>query len=214
MEKQIRLYNGIAAAAIFLGLPILFFCMGDFPERSALKNGLSLLTIIAFCTMLAQFYLARSNKKILKAHKMSKIIKYHKYIAYTFVSILLVHPFLIVLPRYFESGVDPIDAFVTIITSFNSTGVILGIIAWCLMLIIGLNSLFRDKIGMTYKTWRLFHGILSIAFITTAAWHVIDLGRHANSSLTIYIIALAAIGVLLLLKTYFFKSTKPSEGNK
>ncbi len=166
MEKRIRLYNGIAATAIFLGLPVLFFSMGDFPERSALKNGLSLLTIIAFCTMLAQFYLARSNKKILKAHKMSKIVKYHKYIAYTFVSILLVHPFLIVLPRYFEAGVDPIDALITIITSFNSTGVIMGIIAWCLILIIGLSSFFKDKLGMTYKTWRVFHGILSIAFIT------------------------------------------------
>ncbi|MRT93524.1 ferric reductase-like transmembrane domain-containing protein [Ancylomarina sp. 16SWW S1-10-2] len=214
MENRIRLYNGIAAAAIFLGLPILFFVLGDFPERSILKNGLSLLTIIAFCMMLAQFYLARSNKNILKAHKMGKIVKYHKFIGYTFIAILFFHPFLIMLPRYFEAGVDPIDAFTTIITTFDSTGVILGIIAWCLMLVIGISSLIRNNMGMTYKTWRVFHGILSIAFLVIASWHVIDLGRHINSSMTIYIIILAGIGILLLLKTYFIKSSKPSGETK
>lgn len=214
MEKRIRRYNIIVAIAIFLGLPILFWAIGDFPRRSDLKEIISVVTILAFCMMIAQFYLARSNKNILKSHRMSKVVKYHKYIGYTFISILFVHPFLIVVPRYFESGVDPIDAFTCIITSFNSTGVVVGIIAWCLMLVIGITSLLRNHIGMTYKTWRIFHGILSISFLIIAAWHVIDLGRHINSSMKIYIIALAGLGVLLLLKTYLFKSSKPSGETK
>jgi predicted ferric reductase len=214
MEKRIRIYNIIAAIAIFLGLPILFWAIGDFPKRSNLKETLSVVTILAFCMMIAQFYLARSNKNALKAHKMSKVVKYHKFIGYTFVSILFVHPFLIVVPRYYEAGVDPIDAFTTIITTFDSTGVILGMIAWCLMVIIGISSFIRNHIGMTYKTWRIFHGILSITFLTIASWHVIDLGRHINSSMRIYIIALAGLGVILLLKTYLFKSSKPSGETK
>ncbi len=62
---------------------------------------------------------------------MSKVIKYHKIIGYTFVIILFFHPLYLVVPRFFESGVSPVDAFITIITTLNQ-GVVLGIIAWCL----------------------------------------------------------------------------------
>lgn len=205
MEKRIRKYNTIAAIIVFVVLPILLISMGENQDRSLLKNTISFLTIISFCMMLAQFFLARSNKNNLKGHKMSKIIKIHKIIGYVFVSILVFHPFLIVVPRYFESGVDPIDAFVTIISTLTSSGIIMGMIAWCLMFIIGLTSLFRDNLGLSYKNWRVFHGILSVAFIVLASWHVIDLGRHSNNTITIYIISVTAIAVLLLLKTYLVK---------
>ena len=207
MEKQIKTYNIILAIAVFIGLPILFWALGDFPQRSSLKEALSLITLLSFSLMIGQFFLARSNKKILKAHKMSLVVKYHKYIGYIFISILLVHPFLIVIPRYFEAGVEPIDAFITIITSFNSTGIIFGIIAWVSMLLLGLTSFFRNQLGLKYKTWRIIHGILSIFFVGIALVHVIDLGRHSDTVLSTFFISLSAIGILLLLKTYFFKTS-------
>lgn len=208
MENKIKIYNRIAAILIFIGLPILFWALGDVPKRSSLKETLSIITLIAFSMMLAQFYLARSNRQVLKEHKMSKVVKWHKAIGYIFVSILLIHPFLIVVPRYFESGIDPKDAFVTLITTFDSLGVILGMIAWVLMLLIGLTSMFRNQLPMSYKTWRVFHGILSIAFITLATWHAIDLGRHTDKAMSIFMLIMAAGGVLLLLKTYFIKTPK------
>ncbi|ACN14598.1 conserved hypothetical protein [Desulforapulum autotrophicum HRM2] len=61
---------------------------------------------------------------------------------------------------------------------------------------------------MKYKTWRVFHGILAMLFISIAAWHVIDLGRHSNFAMSIYITMLAAGGIMLLLKTYMFKKSK------
>lgn len=211
MEKQIRRYNTIAAILVFIGLPVLLVATGETQSRSLLKDAISYLTILSFCMMLAQFFLARSNKKTLKGHKMSKVINVHKIIGYVFVSILIFHPFLIVVPRYFEAGVDPLDAFSTLLTSFNSTGVVLGMIAWCLMFILGLTSLFRNNLGMTYKTWRVFHGILSISFIVLASWHVIDLGRHSNNTISIYIISVTGIAVLLLLKTYLVKPSIQKE---
>lgn len=211
MENRIRKYNTIVAILVFIGLPILLVATGESQNRSLLKEAISYLTILSFYMMLAQFFLARSNKKILNGHKMSKIIKLHKIIGYVFVGILIFHPFLIVLPRYFEAGIDPIDAFTTLLTSFNNTGVVLGIIAWCLMFILGLTSLFRNNLGITYKTWRIFHGILSITFIVLASWHVIDLGRHSNNTMTIYILIVTTIAVLLLLRTYLIKPTIQKE---
>jgi predicted ferric reductase len=54
---------------------------------------------------------------------------------------------------------------------------------------------------MRYKTWRVFHGILAMLFISIAAWHVIDLGRHASIVMSILISMLTAGGIMMLLKT-------------
>jgi predicted ferric reductase len=170
------------------------------------------MTILVFFQMIGQFFWARTNRYAVKNLKMSKVVKYHKIIGYTFASVLLFHPVLLVVPKFFEPGVAPVDAFITIITTFNQ-GVVLGIIAWCLMLTLGITSLARKKLPMKYTTWRVFHGILAIAFIAVAAWHVIDLGRYSSFAMSILISILTAGGVLLLVKTYTLKiSKKTSEG--
>ena len=196
----------------FTGMPLLIWTMGNFPQRSLLKESLSVMTILAFCQMIGQFFWTRTNRSAVANFKMRKVIKYHKIIGYTFVTALLVHPVLLVVPRFFESGVAPVDAFITIITTFTNQGVVLGIIAWCLMLALGITSFARKKLPMKYKTWRLFHGILAMLFISIAAWHVIDLGRHSSFVMSILISMLTAGGIMLLLKTYTLKkSRKTSE---
>lgn len=184
-----------------VGLPLLFWALGNFPRRTVLKEVLSLLFILAFSQMLGQFYLSRGGKSLFNGLEFGPAIKIHKVIGYTFVTVLLVHPFLIVVPRYFESGVAPLEAFVTIITTFDSRGIVLGIIAWSVLLILGITSLIRSKLPMSYRTWRLVHGILSALFISLATWHAIDLGRHTDRAMSIYIVILAAGGVLLLTRS-------------
>ena len=212
MEKRLQTYNVIGAILIFFGIPLLLYALGDYPRRSILKETISLLTLLAFSMMLGQFFLARSNNAILKVHKMSSILKIHKFIGYFFIAILLAHPFFVVIPRYFESGAEPKDAFITMITTFDRTGVILGIVAYGTMILTGITSLFREKLPVSHKTWRLFHGILSIGFIGIASWHAINLGRHTNKTYSFYILILAFSGVLLLLNTYFSDSTKKAGG--
>ncbi|WP_321373321.1 ferric reductase-like transmembrane domain-containing protein [uncultured Draconibacterium sp.] len=208
MQNKIKTYNRVAAILIFIGLPVLFWTLGDFPRRSALKETISLLTLISFSLMLLQFYLTRSNRKVLKEHKMSRIVNWHRYIGYFFVTVLLVHPFLIVLPRYYEAGIDPVEAFVQMLTTFDNPGIIIGIVACCLMLILGLTSLFRKVIPLSYNTWRIIHGILSMLFITTSSWHAIKLGRHIDTAMLTFIIVAAGAGILLLLKTYLLPTQK------
>ena len=136
-----------------------------------------ILFFLAYFLMLGQFFLSRGNKKVLKSHKMGKVVKLHKVIGYIFVSILLVHPFLIVVPRFFEAGIAPGEAFGTMLTTWDSQGIILGMIAWVLMLIL-------------------------------ATWHAMDLGRHTDLPMSLYMGAIAGIGVLLLLRTYLFNPAK------
>lgn len=208
MDKRIKIYNTIGAIVVFLGLPLLFYGLGDFPRRSVLKEIISVLTLVSFSAMLSMFFMSRANKKILNGHKMGIVNKFHRIIGYIFVGILMVHPFLIVIPRYFEAGVEPNEAFLKIITSFGSTGIILGIIAWSLMIILGITSLLRNKIGLRYNTWKMFHGILSGFFISAALWHILNFGRHINLTMTIFYCSLAGISLILLINLYFFNSKK------
>ena len=201
-----KTYNRLSGILFFLALPLLFWALGDTPRRSFLKEIISLLTLLAYFLMLGQFFLSKGNKRMLKAHKMGQVIRLHRIIGYLFVSILLVHPLLIVVPRFFEAGITPGEAFSTLITTWNSQGIILGMIAWGLMLILGLTSMFRNKLGMKYTTWRIFHGILSIAFITLATWHAMDLGRHTDLPLSLYMGGIAGLGILLLLRSYLQKT--------
>lgn len=208
MKEFINKYNFITKTIFFAGIPLLLWYLGDIPIRSTLKESISILTILAFSVMIGQFYLTRGYRSIHKELKVSNLVRVHKFFGYIFIPILFIHPFLIVLPRYFESGVEPMDAFWTIITQFNSIGVILGLTAWTLMIAIGITSLIRNKLSMSYKTWRILHGILSIAFILVAVWHVIDLGRHASFAMSIFFVVISIGGIILLIKNYFLNNSK------
>lgn len=203
MRKLLNIYNLIPKTIVFIGVPILLWYLGDFPRRSELKETISIITFVAFTLMIGQFFLTRGYRTIQKKLKMSNLLRIHKFIGYLSIPILIIHPFLVVLPRYFEGGVEPLEAFWTIITSFNSFGVILGLIAWTILLTIGITSLLRNKLSMNYKTWRTLHGILSMLLLTIATWHVINLGRHSNLAVSVYIIIIAVGGILLLLTHIF-----------
>ena len=192
------------AVLAFTGMPLLIWALGNFPARSLLSESLSVMTILAFCQMIGQFFWARTNRYAVKDLKMSKVLKYHKIIGYTCLPVLLFHPVFLVVPKFFESGVGPLDAFITIITTLNR-GVVLGIISWGLMVILGITALARKKLPMKYKTWRVLHSILAILFISVAAWHVTDLGRNSSLAMSTFIILLTTCGVWLAGKRYAAK---------
>jgi len=190
---------------VFTVLPLLIiFTMGNFPERYLLKEVLSVITILALYQFIGQFYWARANRSAVRNLTMAKVLNYHKFIGYTFIIVMIFHPLYVLIPRFFEAGVSPVDAFITMVTTLN-LGVILGIIAWCLMLVLGLTSLIRNKLPMKYKSWRVLHGILAILFVSIAVWHAIDLGRHSSLMMSIVLSFLPVGGIVILLKTYILK---------
>ncbi len=194
---------------VFGGLPLLLWTLGGFPDRSLLKETLSVVTMLSFFFMIGMFFWSRANAVTVKELRMRRTISVHKAIGYTCVSITLLHPLFLVLPRLFEAGVSPDDAFVTIVTTFH-TGTVLGMLAWVLLLTLGITALMRNRLPITYSTWRRWHGILAVVFIAAAAWHAIDLGRHASLAMSGLIVLLTLAGVRLWLKhSILKKSQKP-----
>ncbi|MBY8977943.1 ferric reductase-like transmembrane domain-containing protein [Rhodobacteraceae bacterium NNCM2] len=196
-----------AAIAVFMGLPLLFYGLGEFPRRSVLKEVLSLATILAFVLILGQFFLARTNVALLEAFKAPAVQKVHRYIGYGAIGVIFLHPLLIVLPRFLEGGVTPWNAFVTMITSFDTLGILLGIAAWLLMVALGLTAWFRMKLmkrfANRYRGWRYLHGGLALAFVGLGTWHALDLGRHMDWQMTVFCLAIAGVGVSLLARLYW-----------
>lgn len=202
MDANSKKYHLAGAVVVFVALPVVLFSLGEVPRRSFLKEAFSLLTVLAFALLLGQFFLARSNRYFVRAFRFRAVLGVHKAIGYTVVGVFLVHPVLIVLPRYFEGGISPLDALVTLLTTFESPGVVLGLIALGLMYLIWLTSMFRDSLNLRYPAWKVLHGVLSVLFIITAVWHAIELGRHMGGVMTVFVVALASIGVVMLLSHY------------
>lgn len=187
---------------LFTGIPLFIYFFGDFPRRPLLKEVISVVTIVSFFMMLLQFYLSRFNKSLDGNVKKSKVVQWHKVLGYVFVSILLSHPLMIVLPQYTNQGLTPWEALGSLLGEWNSYGVAMGIMAWVLMLVIGLLSAFRNKLNMKYTSWRLLHGWMSLAFVIIASLHVVSLGRHSNMSMDV-LIALITVGIIwLTFRTY------------
>lgn len=208
MEKKHYIYKLLALIIVFIAVPIILYFIGNFDKRGLLMQALSLITILGFTLLLSQFFTSRLNKSLVKKIRMVNVLAIHKFIGYLFISILLLHPFFIIVPKFFDNGVTPTDAFIRIITTFNSTGIILGLIAYTSMLILLITSFFRFKLHLKYKTWRNLHGYLTLLFVLTATWHVINIGRHSNSSFTIYYVLVVTSGIYYLLRTYAFKTIK------
>lgn len=202
MKKQRQKFRLVVFAIFFIAIPILLYYLEDFPRRNFLMETLSIITILGFTLLISQFFSTRINKKLVKDIRMVNVLKIHKIIGYIFISILLLHPFFIIVPKFFDNTVTPADAFIKLITTFSSLGVILGLIAYTSMLIILITSFFRFKLHLTYRTWRRLHGYFTLIFIITATWHVINIGRHSNTPLSIYYVLIVASGTVYLLRTY------------
>ncbi len=197
--------------AVFIGGPLLIWAAGGDPARTPLKESLSVLTLLAFSLVLGLFYLARPNRAAVRKVGAAKLLRWHRLIGYVAVPVLLVHPVLLVVPRYFEAGLPPGEAFRTIVTTTSSSGILFGLGAWCLMLILGLSALLRKQLPLKYPIWRTVHGVLALLCVLSAALHALDLGRHADSAMAAFIMLAVAGGVYLLLRNYAAKNLPAEE---
>lgn len=208
MKTKSYIVKFSALIFIFIAVPVFLYFSGNFERRNTLMETLSIVTILAFSLLLSQFFTSRLNYKLMKQIRMVNLIAIHRFIGYVFISVILLHPFFIIVPKFFDDAVTPIDAFVRLITTYNTIGIIFGLIAYGIMIILMVAAFFRFKMNLHYRTWRSLHGYLTLLFVITATWHVIDMGRHSNGSYTLFYLLVVATGVYYVLRKYFFKIAK------
>jgi predicted ferric reductase len=198
---------------VYTAIPLLIFLLENQTKRALYKEIISLVTILSYCLLTGQFFWSRLNYYATRATAAKKLLTLHNTMGCICILVLLLHPLLLVIPRFIEKGISPADALLVIFTTFTGKGVVLGIIAWSLMVIIGLTSLLRKKMGMQYPDWQKLHGILSLLFIVAATWHAIELGRHTTFAMSRLFIVFASGSVLLLAAKYTFQKSTKAECN-
>lgn len=208
MNARNYLVKFSALIITFIAVPLFLYFSGNFARRTTLMETISIVTILAFSLLLSQFFTSRLNYKLMKQIRMVNVVAIHRFMGYFFISVMLLHPFFLIIPKFFDDAVSPTDAFVKLITTFSTTGLILGLIAYAVMLILMVTAFFRFKMHMHYRTWRSLHGYLTLLFVITATWHVIDTGRHSNSSFTLFYLLVVATGIYYVLRKYLFKTAK------
>lgn len=207
MQNQSKLYQIIIFLSVFVLVPSLIIIYQTLPQRTLLKESLSVLFVLSFCFMIGQFFLTRANKSTVKLFKMMKVIKVHKILGYTVVVAILLHPFFIVFPRFFEGAVNPIDAFFTMIKEYENSGILFGLIAWISMLILLITSFFKDKLTvyLNYKQWRVLHAVLVVIILIFSTLHSSILGRHSDKFMILFTIIIAFAALFQIYKIYFKK---------
>jgi len=213
MREKSNTYKLVTAGLLFLIPSFYLYYTGDAAGRTLLKDGISIATISAFVLMLGQFFLSGLVSLPLQMPTRGNVIKLHKIVGYVAAAVLLSHPLLIVVPRFFEAGISPHQAFVKMI-SVGTPGITTGMAAWVLLLLILVLSLLRKWIPMSYRDWRKLHGLMSIMFIILAAYHSIYLGRHIYQVFAGYIVILVIAAISLLLQQYIYEFFNQREKNK
>ena len=192
---------------IYLAMVLLPWVLSYFEGlavRGWYEELVSFLSIIGLSMMLFQFALsARVDSLAGRAgvdNTMRVHTKFGEYLGY----LILLHPFLIVLPRFI---VAPSFALDDVWDLFIQPETSTGMYAWSLMLVWVLMSVFKEKTGLSYEAWRYAHSAGFIAIIILATHHAVTIGRHGryNAWFDVMWIFLCIIAVALVLYIYFIR---------
>ncbi len=181
-------------AFAFAGTALIVWSFISFPERSLLMRSLSTLTIAAFFLLLGQFICTRKVYNNSTAQSICNLFKLHNTIGYSSLAVVILHPLFLVVPKMKGNTLTPGDSLLTIVSNVSSSGIVAGIVAWVILVLVGVMSYFRKQLGWKYTTWKSMHTGLALTFTIAAVYHVIYLSRHASIPMTSFVIIFASCG--------------------
>jgi predicted ferric reductase len=208
-KSMFRLHFG-RKAKLLLGylclmiLPFLATYALDMQEKTFYAAMISTVNTLAMMMFYIQFPLGSRLKQIPLFANIDWNMSHHKKVGQWIGLAFLLHPVLILAPRFFLSYGDGMTSVISVITSSQ---MLTGIIAWVLMIVWVLMSIFKDHLPMKYETWRFLHMAGFVAIAVLATLHVTTVGQHGQFGSWFNKIwwALCSFSVLLVLFNYFVK---------
>ncbi|WP_158589092.1 ferredoxin reductase family protein [Alginatibacterium sediminis] len=168
---------------------------------------ISFMNLLAMMAFYLQFPLAGRIKNIPLFANIDWSMTQHKQVGKALALVFLLHPILILAPRFMASTDDGLTSLRAIVTSPNTLS---GIVAYLLMLVWITLSIFKDKLRIRYETWRVLHvvGFMLIAILATS--HITSIGSHSqfNSRFEWLWWSLCALSLLGTAYNYFIKPAK------
>lgn len=210
-----KLHRCVPIVLCFAATPVALASFQAVPTQSAFQHLVLLLSLMAFGLVLGQFWLSRRLARMPGGISMAGIHRIHRIIGYTTGAFFLLHPFLMVVRRFWVLESNPMHNFRELITA---PAMLPAIAAWFFMIVMIILSASGFRRALRPLNWRIAHGLLSSAFVAMATWHVVATGRHSNQMMSLFWIALTVWAVAPLLFSYLpnpaRRSTLDTEGTK
>lgn len=145
--------------------------------RGIYETLLAALNISMFAALLAQYPLSGRITAVTRFTGVDNGMQLHRKAGEIVALFFLLHPFLIVAPRFI---VSPQRAWGDLWSSFTTGEASTGVFAWAIMTIWVLMSMYRDKLKISYEAWRISHGVGLVAVAILGTDHAISVGRHGR----------------------------------
>ena len=165
---------------------------------------LSVLNLIAMMAFFVQFPLAGRLKRLPLFANIDWGMTKHKQLGKYLGIFFFLHPLLILAPKLLVS----FDDFsLSVVSAITEPQLLTGLIAWAVMVVWVLMSIYKDKLSITYETWRLLHVIGFVVIATLATLHITTVGSHGqyNQSFNFVWWSLYLLSMSLVAYNYFIK---------
>ena len=165
----------IAIYLAFALLPYFLALTQGLEQRGWLETSVSVLSIAGLTALLAQFALSGRLQSVTQFAGIDNGMRIHRKAGELVALFFFLHPFLIALPRFWIAPQLAVDDLWLMLTSSESAT---GVFAWALMGFWVVFAMLRDRLPITYETWRISHGLGLVAVAILATHHAVTVGRH------------------------------------
>lgn len=175
MNKNNRLL-GIFWVFLFALLtlaPILILILGPkFSNRSPLIDLSVGLGFTGLAIMALQFVISGRIKILNRPFGTDLVYHFHRQIGIAAFFMVFAHPILLfILDGRYLRLLNPITA------PWRARAAVTSIL---LLIVVILTAEYRQKINMSYKLWKIWHGILSTVMVALALVHIFLVGNYVN----------------------------------
>ena len=174
---QIRKRNLVLAYLAILLIPYLAIQSLAIDYKGLYSAALAFLNTFAMMAFFIQFPLAGRLKHFPMFSNIDWSMSRHKKVGKWLGVFFLLHPLLILAPRFLVSFDD---GMTSVLEAVTSPQLLTGIIAWFVMILWVLLAIFKDRISISYETWHLSHLLGFVVICVLATLHITNVGRHGQ----------------------------------
>jgi predicted ferric reductase len=185
-------------------LPYLWSLAQGLEVRGPYQLLLTMLNIAMFAALLAQYPLSGRIAAVTRIAGVDNGMHLHRKAGEIVGLFFLLHPLLIVAPRFF---IAPQKASADLWSSITTGEASTGAFAWSIMTVFVLMSMYREKLKLGYEAWRISHGVALAAVAILGTDHAVSVGRHGryNGWFDFMWIVLCVFAVAIVAYTYFVR---------
>ncbi len=173
-------------------------------HRAIFQTTVTLLNVCGLAALMLQFPLASRSRALARSMGIDQAMVIHRKAGEALAIFFLLHPFLILLPRFL---VAPHGAWTDVWTTVTAGNIQTGLFAWAILIVWTLVAWSRRKAGLSHEAWRLTHSMGFAAVAVLATLHAIKVGRHGQAQhwFNWIWIGLCAMAVTLVLYAQFIR---------